>query len=129
MKNLDIFPFYKKARALWEDTQINQIVKGLHKYEEPFTPEHWTMDELLNHALEESVDLVHYLVGMKELDDSKQKEIDVLYEQNEELMDEIHRLERIIETLAEELAEYEPFDEMVETLKRAEKGSVFMVKK
>lgn len=62
------------------NTQLNQIVKGLHKYEEPFTPSHWTADELLNHALEETVDTVHYLVGLKELIDQKESQIHFLKE-------------------------------------------------
>jgi hypothetical protein len=68
-------PFYKKALQLFAKTQTAQIKKGLAKYPEPFTPSHWSPEELLNHALEESVDLVHYLVGLKELLDAKDKEI------------------------------------------------------
>jgi uncharacterized protein YaaN involved in tellurite resistance len=62
---LENFPFYQLARDLWLKVQEKQIVKGLHKYEEAFNPSNWTADELLNHALEESVDLVHYIVGLK----------------------------------------------------------------
>ena len=69
------YPFYKKARDLFLKTQLTQIVKGLHKYEEPFNPKSWTPDQLLNHALEEAVDLTHYLVGLKDLLDEKDKEI------------------------------------------------------
>jgi hypothetical protein len=71
-------PFYQKALRLFTKTQENQIQKGLQKYPEPFNPHSWTPDELLNHALEESVDLVHYLVGLKELLDAKDKEIEHL---------------------------------------------------
>jgi hypothetical protein len=73
-------PFYQKALRLFTKTQEAQIQKGLAKYPEPFTPSHWTPDELLNHALEESVDLVHYLVGLKELLDTKDERIDKLHE-------------------------------------------------
>jgi phosphopantetheine adenylyltransferase len=69
-------PFYKKALALFTNTQEAQIKKGLAKYTEPFNPHHWTPEELLNHALEETVDLTHYLVGLKELLDAKDKEIE-----------------------------------------------------
>lgn len=75
---LDNFPFYKFARILWEDTQLQQIVKGLHKYEEPFNPASWTSDELVDHALQESVDLVHYLVGLKEKNKELNREIILL---------------------------------------------------
>jgi hypothetical protein len=68
-------PFYQKALRLFTKTQSAQIKKGLAKYPEPFNPHNWTPEELLNHALEESVDLVHYLVGLKELLDTKDKQI------------------------------------------------------
>jgi hypothetical protein len=68
-------PFYKKALALFTRTQEQQIAKGLAKYPEPFNPHSWTPNELLNHALEETVDLTHYLVGLKDLLDEKDKEI------------------------------------------------------
>jgi hypothetical protein len=68
-------PFYEKAKNLWQTVQNAQILKGLQKYPEPFNPHSWTPEELLNHALEETVDLTHYLVGLKELLDAKDKEI------------------------------------------------------
>lgn len=71
-------PFYQKALALFTRTQKAQIKKGLDKYPEPFNPHNWTPEELLNHALEETVDLTHYLVGLKELLDQKDKEIEDL---------------------------------------------------
>lgn len=64
MNPLKEFPFYQLAHDMWEKTQQTQIVKGLHKYEEAFNPASWTGDELMEHALQESVDLVHYLVGL-----------------------------------------------------------------
>lgn len=73
-----IFPFYEKAKELWQTTQKQQIIKGLKKYPEPFNPHSWTPEELLNHALEETVDLTHYLVGLKELLDAKDQEINKL---------------------------------------------------
>lgn len=68
-------PFYKKALELFTRTQKAQIQKGLDKYPEPFNPHSWSPDELLNHALEETVDLTHYLVGLKELLDTKDEEM------------------------------------------------------
>src|SRR5574342_641141 len=75
---INSYPFYKKARDLWMETQVNQIIKGLDKYPEPFNPRSWSPQQLLNHALEEAVDLTHYLVGLKELLDDKDAEIDRL---------------------------------------------------
>lgn len=78
-------PFYKKALALFTRTQEAQIQKGLAKYPEPFNPHNWTPEELLNHALEETVDLTHYLVGLKELLDEKDKEIAELKQRYQDL--------------------------------------------
>jgi hypothetical protein len=78
-------PFYKKALELFTRTQKNQIQKGLEKYPEPFNPHSWSPDELLNHALEETVDLTHYLVGLKD-------QLDVLVYENRKLQNEVRRL-------------------------------------
>jgi hypothetical protein len=90
-------PFYKKALELFTRTQKAQIQKGLDKYPEPFNPYSWSPDELLNHALEETVDLTHYLVGLKDLLDVKDYEIRQLHK-------EIRRLKR-------DLCQYMPQDE------------------
>jgi hypothetical protein len=57
-------PFYNKVLNTWRNTQTHQINKGAEKYPEPFNPESWTSKELLNHAMEEAVDLTTYLVGL-----------------------------------------------------------------
>jgi hypothetical protein len=57
-------PFYNKVLNTWRNTQTHQINKGAKKYPEPFNPESWTPKELLNHAMEEAVDLTTYLVGL-----------------------------------------------------------------
>ena len=69
------YPFYKKARDLWMETQINQIIKGLQKYNEPLTPKRHTAKQLLNHAMEESVDLTHYLIALDEVIEEKERTI------------------------------------------------------
>jgi hypothetical protein len=116
-------PFYKKALQLFAKTQSAQIEKGLKKYPEPFNPMSWTPEELLNHALEESVDLVHYLVGLKELLDAKSDEIELLKFENKRLVKQNSRLsfelwkeetkDRPVRNLAKEgkLPQKSPFEE------------------
>ena len=85
-------PFYKKALALFTSTQKAQIEKGLAKYPEPFNPHNWTTEELLNHALEEVVDCTHYLVGLKEVLDKKDEELDYLRFEKKRLQKQLARL-------------------------------------
>jgi chromosome segregation ATPase len=59
-------PFYSKAREEWVKGQKEQILKGAAKYPEPFNPNSWSNEELFNHCLQENVDQLHYIVGMKE---------------------------------------------------------------
>lgn len=59
-------PLYSKTRDVWEKAQFNQILKGAKKYPETFNPRSWDNDELFNHAVEESIDQMHYIVGMKQ---------------------------------------------------------------
>jgi hypothetical protein len=82
-------PFYKKALELFTRTQKAQIQKGLDKYPEPFNPHSWSPDELLNHALEETVDLTHYLVGLKD-------QLDVLTYEKRQLQNEVRRLKTVL---------------------------------
>lgn len=95
-------PFYEKARSLWQSVQNAQILKGLKKYPEPFNPNSWTPDELLNHALEETVDLTHYLVGLKELLDER----DAIIEKQKHAISENCDLRKEIERLKDELEYY-----------------------
>jgi hypothetical protein len=86
-------PFYEKARNLFLKTQDAQIHKGLQKYPEPFNPFSWTPQELLNHGLEEAVDLVHYLVGLKEQLDKQDEYIKQLENELRYLKSENTRLQ------------------------------------
>ena len=86
-------PFYEKALTLFTRTQNKQILKGLQKYPEPFNPHSWTPDELLDHALEEAVDLTHYVVGLKELLDSKENYIKQLEQELRYLKSENTRVQ------------------------------------
>lgn len=91
------YPFYQKARNLWAQTQINQIIKGLTKYGTPLVPRNHTADELVTHALEEAVDLTHYIVALKEV-------IDELEEKNREYEVTMMTQRNEITALKEQLA-------------------------
>jgi hypothetical protein len=120
--------FYKKALQLFTRTQEAQIQKGLAKYPEPFNPHSWSPDELLNHALEETVDLTHYLVGLKELLDAKDKEIEdlkyllaqekakVRYIPEKALVPDLSNLETKPAVIR---VSKSPFEEMMEQAKRS----------
>lgn len=88
------YPFYKKARDLWMETQVNQIIKGLKKYDEPLTPKHHTAKQLVNHALEEAVDLSHYIVALGEQLEEKDMEIGRLVGASLALQERIDYLEK-----------------------------------
>lgn len=78
-------PFYIKAKEQFEVVRQGQIVKGAEKYNEPFTPSSWTNAQLGQHALEEVVDLNHYLCGMIERMEYQNNYILLLEKQNNEL--------------------------------------------
>lgn len=93
-------PFYKKAKKFWEAVRIGQIHKGAEKYDEPFTPSSWTNEELVVHAIQENVDQLHYIIGMKERMEEQQRTID-------ELHNEIINQKFAIKGLLERLRKYE----------------------
>lgn len=66
LRNHLTHPLYKAANFAWQRTQIQQIVKGAEKYPEPLNPDSWTAKQLVEHALQENVDQVHYLVSLGE---------------------------------------------------------------
>lgn len=57
-------PFYKEAHQWRERVREGQIIKGAMKYPEPFNPDSWTNEELINHAMMENVDQGHYIYGL-----------------------------------------------------------------
>jgi predicted RNase H-like nuclease (RuvC/YqgF family) len=93
---INSYPFYQKCRELWMKTQINQVIKGLQKYPEPFDPMHWTPNEIVNHAMEEAVDLVHYLVGLSEHVENLESKIKNLNRTVTEKEQEIAHLKYVI---------------------------------
>jgi hypothetical protein len=93
---INAYPFYKKARDLWMEVQVNQILKGLEKYNEPLTPKHHTAKQLVNHAIEEAVDLTHYIVALGEQLEEKDMEIGRLVGENNALRERIEYVERCV---------------------------------
>lgn len=68
-------PFYKDANVYREEVRKEQIIKGAHKYPEPFNPNSWTAKELLQHAMQENVDQAHYIFGLFEKIEEMQTQI------------------------------------------------------
>lgn len=89
------YPFYKKARDWWTETQVNQIIKGLQKYEQPLTPKKHTARELVQHAMEEAVDLVHYIMALFEVIEDHEKTISQQAVKIAALEERIEYLERV----------------------------------
>jgi hypothetical protein len=56
---------YKDANFLYNRTQYKQMEKAAEKYPNPLNVNDWDADEVINHALEEMVDLSHYITLMK----------------------------------------------------------------
>lgn len=59
-------PFYDEVENYREEVRMRQILKGADKYPEPFKPENYSAEELLQHAMEENVDQGHYIYGLHE---------------------------------------------------------------
>jgi hypothetical protein len=77
-------PLYKEANFNWQRTQLQQIIKGAEKYNEPLNPASWTGAQLIEHAMQENIDQAHYLTAIgekvKELEKALQKaNTDALY--------------------------------------------------
>jgi antitoxin component HigA of HigAB toxin-antitoxin module len=70
--------FYKRAAEYREGERIGQIIKGAHKYPEPFNPFSWSPRQLLQHAMQENVDQGHYIYGLYEWLEKLGKEYDIL---------------------------------------------------
>jgi hypothetical protein len=79
------FPVYEEARNFWLEVQRGQIQKGLKKYGKPLDPNEWTGSELIEHAVQENVDQLHYLFALRE------KYVGLVLE-NRELREENERL-------------------------------------
>jgi hypothetical protein len=106
-------PFYQKAKQFFISFQWGQIQKGAEKYDEPFDPDSWTADELLEHGMQEAVDLTHYLVGLhdkiKKLEEERfrlRQRVAYLEDTRKDAKEETRRLTSII---AKEDERKEPF--------------------
>lgn len=75
-------PFYEKAEIVRQTVRLGQIKKGAEKYPEPFNPDSWTAQELLEHAMQENVDQAHYMYGLYEKITKLEKALD-FYAQSE----------------------------------------------
>jgi hypothetical protein len=80
---------YKEARELTEEVRREQIMKGAAKYPVPLGDADWTPLQLVNHAMQENVDQVHYLTMLK-------FEIEQLNAKIERLEKENARLEKLL---------------------------------
>lgn len=70
-------PFYAKVREIVADVEHQQIIKGAEKYPEPFNPHNWTPKELLQHLMQELRDGQVYGVGLFELIEKLEKEVEI----------------------------------------------------
>lgn len=64
-KQLD-HPFYKKADAFRNEIKRETLEKAAKKYNEPFNPNSWSIEQLAKHAMAENYDQTNYIYGMYE---------------------------------------------------------------
>jgi chromosome segregation ATPase len=74
-KNILNHPFYAEANQYRETVRREQVLKGAHKYPEPFTTESWTNQEIIDHAMQENVDQAHYIYAAKERMEELEREL------------------------------------------------------
>lgn len=92
-------PLYKQALAFWRAIQQRQIKKGAAKYPEPLGYYNWKPLELINHAVEENVDQMHYLTALKQNTNDMENAIQFLLRNIEK--EENHIDWRTVESLKE----------------------------
>lgn len=97
-KHLD-HPFYKDAHDYIEKMRIGQIIKGAHKYPEPFTTASWSNQEIIDHAMQENVDQAHYIYAALERMQVLQNEIQEAGEKNTWLTKQLLQAKEIIREL------------------------------
>jgi hypothetical protein len=68
-------PFYQKVKSFVNEVEHQQIIKGAKTYDEPFNPHSWKPKEILWHLLQELRDAQVYGVGLYELIESMEEEL------------------------------------------------------
>lgn len=86
-------PFYKEVDEFCEEVKKQQILKGAEKYDEPFTPDSWTNDELADHGMQENRDQAVYITGMRDRMRKQEATIKQLKKENGELLDKLADLQ------------------------------------
>lgn len=84
-------PFYKDANEYREHKRIGQILKGAHKYPEPFTTSSWTSEQIIEHAMQENVDQAHYIYAAHE----RMQELEQNLREAEQTIRELQRKDRV----------------------------------
>lgn len=56
---------YKDANFMYNQVQLQQLVKAAEKYPNPLNEDDWTNEEMLEHGFQELVDQSHYFMMMK----------------------------------------------------------------
>jgi predicted N-formylglutamate amidohydrolase len=72
--------FYKEAEDFREDIKMETMKKASVKYNEPFNPASWTIEQLAKHAMAENYDQQNYIFGMYQRLIEQEKEIERLKE-------------------------------------------------
>lgn len=57
--------FGSESTKVIMDAQRKQVAYGLDKYPEPLNPNTWSIEETVQHILDESIDKLHYLVMLR----------------------------------------------------------------
>jgi hypothetical protein len=97
-KHLD-HPFYKQANDYREKIRIGQIVKGSKKYPEPFTTSSWSIEEIIEHAMQENVDQTHYIYAALERMQVLQNDLREQEGENKWIMKQLFQAKEIIREL------------------------------
>lgn len=58
-------PLYDEARSYFAEVQGGQIEKGREKYPADLNEDDWTALDLIDHAMQEAVDQIHYLTALR----------------------------------------------------------------
>jgi hypothetical protein len=106
-------PFYADVNQYRETVRREQILKGAHKYPEPFTTASWTNQQIIDHAMQENVDQAHYIYAALERFKQYEKEcaelvrmIEVLTNERDEWKQEAKLAHEEIKKMAKQRDEW-----------------------